>query len=388
MADRILIKDAIVLTQDAALGELPRADVLVEGDRIAAVGPDLSADGAKVIDADRRHRHPGLHRHPPPHLGDVDPDVRAGLRADHLLRRDPRQVRPALPARRRLRGEPVGRARVHQRGHHDARRLVAHHEHAGPRRRRRSEGLQDSGIRSVFAYGFGNTSLVDWWFGPDYTGSVLTSDGPTTRADPEAVLQLRRRADHDGPRDPRPELLQARGRPHDWELAKELGTSTSRSTSRWTGSATRRCRSRPARHGPALPEHDLHPRVALHRRGVGAGPRLGRQRLVRAADRGPDGPRLGAGREGDSYGLPIGLSSDVATTAPSDQFTQMHVDLRLRARAQAPGGVGRRPRRATADARPHHVAPGPLAGRRSTARRWPASPTGRARSRRARRPTS
>ena len=30
MTDRILIKDAIVLTQDRALGELPKADVLVE----------------------------------------------------------------------------------------------------------------------------------------------------------------------------------------------------------------------------------------------------------------------------------------------------------------------------------------------------------------------
>ena len=32
MADRILIKNAIVLTQDPSLGELPRADILVEGD--------------------------------------------------------------------------------------------------------------------------------------------------------------------------------------------------------------------------------------------------------------------------------------------------------------------------------------------------------------------
>ena len=111
------------------------ADVLIEDDRIVAVGPDLSRRRRAVDRRDRRHRHPGLHRHPPAHLGDVDPDVRAGLRADHLLRVDPRQVRAALSARRRLRRQPVGRARVHQRGHHDARRLVAHHEHAGPRRR-------------------------------------------------------------------------------------------------------------------------------------------------------------------------------------------------------------------------------------------------------------
>ena len=29
------------------------------------------------------------------------------------------------------------------------------------------KGLQDTGIRSVFAFGFPNTSLQAWWFGPD-----------------------------------------------------------------------------------------------------------------------------------------------------------------------------------------------------------------------------
>jgi cytosine/adenosine deaminase-related metal-dependent hydrolase len=35
VTDRTLIKDAIVLTQDPELGELPQADILVEDDRIA-----------------------------------------------------------------------------------------------------------------------------------------------------------------------------------------------------------------------------------------------------------------------------------------------------------------------------------------------------------------
>ena len=38
MTDRMLIKGGIVLTQDPALGEMAGADVLIEGDRIAAVG--------------------------------------------------------------------------------------------------------------------------------------------------------------------------------------------------------------------------------------------------------------------------------------------------------------------------------------------------------------
>ena len=40
MADRILIKNGIVLTQDPDLGELPRADVLIDGTTIEAVGPE------------------------------------------------------------------------------------------------------------------------------------------------------------------------------------------------------------------------------------------------------------------------------------------------------------------------------------------------------------
>ena len=131
----------------------PSADVLVEGDTIAAVGPEPVRGRRTGHRRDRRHRHPGLHRHPSAHLGDVDPDVRAGLRADHLLRRRSSTSSRRTTGRRRLRGQPVGLARVHQRGHHDARRLVAHHEHAGPCRRA-IQGLQESGIRSVFAYGF------------------------------------------------------------------------------------------------------------------------------------------------------------------------------------------------------------------------------------------
>ena len=66
MANRTLIKDAIVLTQDPAIGEIPRADVLVEGDRIAAVGPNLAAADARVIDAAGDILIPGFvdtHRH-------------------------------------------------------------------------------------------------------------------------------------------------------------------------------------------------------------------------------------------------------------------------------------------------------------------------------------
>ncbi len=57
---RILLKAGIVVTQDKAPGVLPQGDVLVDGDSIAAIGPDLAADDAEVIDCARHFVLPGL----------------------------------------------------------------------------------------------------------------------------------------------------------------------------------------------------------------------------------------------------------------------------------------------------------------------------------------
>jgi 5-methylthioadenosine/S-adenosylhomocysteine deaminase len=55
-----LIKGGAVITVDPALGTLPKADVLVRDGVIAAVAPDLAADGAEVIDASRMIAMPGF----------------------------------------------------------------------------------------------------------------------------------------------------------------------------------------------------------------------------------------------------------------------------------------------------------------------------------------
>lgn len=47
---RILLRGGIVLSLDPKVGDFERADVLVDGARIAAVGPDLSAGDAEVVD--------------------------------------------------------------------------------------------------------------------------------------------------------------------------------------------------------------------------------------------------------------------------------------------------------------------------------------------------
>lgn len=57
---RILLKGGIVLSMDRAVGDFWKADVLVEGTKIKAVGPNLSASGAIVIDASNMIVMPGF----------------------------------------------------------------------------------------------------------------------------------------------------------------------------------------------------------------------------------------------------------------------------------------------------------------------------------------
>lgn len=63
---RTLLKGGCVLSLDKNVGNFPRADVLIEGTKIAAVGPDLPVSDAEVIDATNTVVMPGFvdsHRH-------------------------------------------------------------------------------------------------------------------------------------------------------------------------------------------------------------------------------------------------------------------------------------------------------------------------------------
>jgi len=64
--NRTLLQNGCVITVDKELGNFRRADVLIEGTKIAAVGPDLAASDAEVIDASNMIVMPGFidtHRH-------------------------------------------------------------------------------------------------------------------------------------------------------------------------------------------------------------------------------------------------------------------------------------------------------------------------------------
>lgn len=78
----LLIRDATVLTMDPEIGDFDRADLLIEGDRIAAVGTGLRTTGPVTeIDATGRIAIPGLidtHRH-------MWQAVLRGIAPDHTL---------------------------------------------------------------------------------------------------------------------------------------------------------------------------------------------------------------------------------------------------------------------------------------------------------------
>ena len=57
---RYLIRGGSIMSMDPQVGNLVRGDVLVEGKRILAIGPNLSAGGADVIDARGRIVMPGF----------------------------------------------------------------------------------------------------------------------------------------------------------------------------------------------------------------------------------------------------------------------------------------------------------------------------------------
>ncbi len=322
MADRILIKNGIVLTQDADLGELPRADVLIDGSRIEAVGPNLSADGAKVIDAAGDIVIPGFidtHRHTwETSIRTCAPDFALITYFGSILDKFAPHYRPddVLAANRwgALECINAGITTLVDWSH-----IMNTPDHADAA----IQGLQDTGIRSVFAYGFGNTSLVDWWFGPDYTGSVLTSDGADARRlrkqyfssdDQLVTMGLATR----GTGFCKPEVVR-----HDWELAKELGLNITVHVAMdrfgYTKLQILALRDMDLLYPNTTYVHASHftdEEWALVRDSGGNVSFAPQIEVQMGHGWAPAVTAL-------AYNVPIGLSSDVATTAPSDQFTQM-----------------------------------------------------------------
>ena len=150
---RVLLKGGVVLTMDAKLGDFDRADVLIEGAKIVAVGPNLQAT-ATVIDASNMIVMPGFvdtHRHiwqgplrnvfPDGRLGDYLKSI--GTTARGVYRPEDVYVGDLLCAWGAMN---AGVTTLLDWSHIS--NTPAHSDAA-------VQGLRESGIRAVYAYGFG-----------------------------------------------------------------------------------------------------------------------------------------------------------------------------------------------------------------------------------------
>jgi 5-methylthioadenosine/S-adenosylhomocysteine deaminase len=323
VTERILIKGGIVLTQDDSLGELNGADVLVEDDTIAEVGRDISAADAQVIDAAGDIVIPGFidtHRHTwETSIRTCAPDYSLGAYFAGILDK----FGPAYRAEDVYAANLWGALECLNAGITtlvDWSHIMNTPDHADAAIR----GLDESGIRSVFAYGFPNTSLQDWWLGPDYAGSRLTTSGEEARRirtqyfnSDDGLITM---------------ALATRGTGYcvedvvryEWELARELGLNITVHVAMYRFGYTKLQLRRLKEMGLDFPNttyiHSSHLQddewamVRDSGSNVSFAPQVelqmghGWAEAVKALD----------------YGVPIGLSSDVATTTSADQFTQMH----------------------------------------------------------------
>jgi cytosine/adenosine deaminase-related metal-dependent hydrolase len=210
---RILLKDGCVLSLDKRIGNFHRADVLIDGETIAAVGSDLRAGNAEVIDVTESivmpgfvdtHRHvwEGLFRN----LGDRAPAGDPGALS--------RKIGPFYRPEDVYAGNLVGLlgaidagittvldwSHVQVTPEHTAAAISAHHE---------------SGIRSVFAFG------APWWGdpAPNRAESLRLLAG-SHFASTDQLMTL-------GLAPPGPEFASMESTRADWELAREVGARIS-----------------------------------------------------------------------------------------------------------------------------------------------------------------
>ncbi len=137
MSEPIVLRGGTVLTMNDAHEVLHDADVLVIGDRIEKVGPNLEVPGEHENHRrEQRHRDAGHDRHAPAHVADGAARLWRGLDAVAVLRLLLPRAREDLPPAGHPRGQRAVGDRVARRRRDHDRRLVARPADGRSRRRR------------------------------------------------------------------------------------------------------------------------------------------------------------------------------------------------------------------------------------------------------------
>ena len=220
MSDRTILKGGCVLTLDSALGNHRQADVLIEGTKIAAVGPNLNAGDAEVIDASDMIVMPGFidtHRHIwEGILRNIAPDALLGEYFVNILG----VLAPAYRPQDAYAGNLVSALGAIDAG---VTTLLdwSHIQNTPEHSDATISALRESGLRCVFAYGTPNLDMPAWWL-----DSKLKHPHDITRIakqhfssdDQLMTLALAPRG---------PEFTTFEVARHDWELAREVGVRIS-----------------------------------------------------------------------------------------------------------------------------------------------------------------
>lgn len=216
MADRILIKGGHVVSMDGAVGDFSPGDVLIEGDRIAEVGPDIAAGDARVIDAAGDMVIPGFidsHRHTwEAAIRNCAPNATLDDYFVEVLD----SFAPLYRAEDVYASNLWGSLECINAG---ITTLVdwSHINNTPDHPDAAIQGLQETGIRAQYAYGSANTSLVAYWFESEI---VMPEDDirrvrETYFSSDDSLISLALATR--GPGFCKPEVVRG-----EWELAREL----------------------------------------------------------------------------------------------------------------------------------------------------------------------
>ncbi|MDI2126537.1 amidohydrolase family protein [Yinghuangia seranimata] len=311
-APRVLLRDALVIDTEPHPHARPHTDVLVENGTITAVGPDLPADGAEVVDARDRIVLPGFvdtHRHvwqTPLRAIAVDSDL-GGYLTTVLGGLGPR-MRPADLHAANLAGAleclDAGITTVQDFSH-----ALYTPEHADAA----LDGLHEAGVRAVFGYGYPV-------FAADarHTKDVRAAHERHTARGGDGLVSLAL-APHGPSYSPMEDVLE------DWRLARELGMRIAVHVG--AGPVA----ERPVAalddagllgpdtlyvHGNSLPDDELR-RIADSGGAMSVAPAV-------EASMGHGAPMAGRLR---AAGVTTGLGVDVVTTVAGDMFSLMRAAL-------------------------------------------------------------
>jgi cytosine/adenosine deaminase-related metal-dependent hydrolase len=168
MTERILIRGGHVISMDTEIGDQPRTDILIENDKIAAIGPDIGigleelAD-THIVNAAGRIVIPGFvdtHRHTwEACIRGVAPDATLDDYFVDILDTYAPHYRPEDVYAGNLAGSleclSAGITTLVDWSHINN---TPEHSDAA------LQALNEAGIRAQYAYGSANTSLADYWF--------------------------------------------------------------------------------------------------------------------------------------------------------------------------------------------------------------------------------